>query len=57
MNVFTIALERVGYGEIAVSLLTRQATEEAARAYAEAAIEQAGEQDDLRVVAIDVRER
>lgn len=49
---FTIVLERISTGERSPSMLTRQPTEAAARAYAEAAI--AG-QPDLRVAEIIAR--
>ena len=40
MNVYTIVLERIGTGEPLLSIVTRQDSEEAARAYAEAAMAQ-----------------
>jgi hypothetical protein len=52
MNVYTIVLERIGAGEPLLSIVTRQDSEEAARAYAEAAIAQS---PDLRVVDIKAR--
>jgi hypothetical protein len=52
MNVYTIVLERIGTGEPSLSIVTRQDNEEAARAYAEAAIAQS---PDLRVVVIHAR--
>lgn len=52
MNVYTIVLARDGTGEPSLSIVTRQDTEEAARAYAEAAIAQS---PDLRVVEIHAR--
>jgi hypothetical protein len=52
MNVYTIVLERIGSGEPSLSIVTRQDNEEAARAYAEAAIAQL---PDLRVAAIHAR--
>ena len=52
MNVYTIVLERIGSGEPSLSIVTRQDNEEAARAYAEAAIAQS---PDLRVVEIHAR--
>jgi hypothetical protein len=55
MNVYTITLERISTGERAGSMVTRQASEDAARAYAVAAIRDAGELDDLRVVAVEAR--
>ena len=51
MNVYTV-LERIGSGESSLSIVTRQDNEEAARAYAAAAIAQS---PDLRVVAIHAR--
>ena len=45
-------LERIGTGEPSLSIVTRQDNEEAARAYAEAAIAQS---PDLRVVDIHAR--
>jgi hypothetical protein len=52
MNVYTIVLERIGTGEPSLSIVTRQDTEEAARAYAEAAIARS---PDMRVVDIRAR--
>jgi hypothetical protein len=52
MNVYTIVLERIGTGEPLLSIVTRQDSEEAARAYAEAAMAQS---PDLRVVDIQAR--
>lgn len=52
MNTYTIVLERIGTGEHALSMVTRQENETAARAYAEAAIAQS---PDLRVVDIHAR--
>ena len=52
MNTYTIVLERIGTGEHALSMVTRQENEMAARAYAEAAIAQS---PDLRVVAVYAR--
>ena len=52
MNVYTIVLERIGTGEPSLSIVTRQDNEQAARAYAEAAIAQS---PDLRVVDIHAR--
>ena len=52
MNVYTIVLERIGSGEPSLSIVTRQDNEEAARAYAEAAIAQS---PDLRVAEIHAR--
>jgi hypothetical protein len=52
MNTYTIVLERIGTGKHALSMVTRQENEMAARAYAEAAIAQS---PDLRVVAVYAR--
>src|SRR5689334_19656016 len=52
MNVYTIVLERIGTGEPSLSIVTRQDNEEAARAYAEAAIAQS---PDLRIAEIHAR--
>jgi hypothetical protein len=52
MNVYTIVLERIGTGEPSLSIVTRQDNEQAARAYAEAAIAQS---PDLRVADIHAR--
>lgn len=52
MNVYTITIERISTGEKSPSMLTRQATEEAARAYAVAAI---AKEPDLRVAEIKAR--
>ena len=52
MNVYTIVLERIGTGEPSLSIVTRQDNEEAARAYAEAAIAQS---PDLRIGEIHAR--
>ena len=38
MNVYTIVLERIGTGKQSLTIVTRQDNEEAARAYAEAAM-------------------
>jgi hypothetical protein len=55
MNVYTIRLERISTGERAGSMVTGQASKDAARAYAETAIRDAGEADDLRIVAVEAR--
>ena len=55
MNVHYITLERISTGERARSMVTRQASEEAARAYTQAAIRDAGEAADLCVVAVEAR--
>jgi hypothetical protein len=55
MTVYRIALERISTGERAGSMVTRQASEAAARAYAEDAIRGAPEPDDLRVVGVEAR--
>lgn len=52
MNVYTIVLERIGSEEPSLSIVTRQDNEEAARAYAEAAIAQS---PDLRIGEIHAR--
>ncbi len=49
---YTIILERISTGERSPSMVTRQETEDAARAYAEAAI---AREPDLRVHAIEAR--
>jgi hypothetical protein len=55
MNVYYITLERISTGERAWSMVTRQTSEAAARAYAEAVIRAVGEVDDLWVVAVEAR--
>jgi hypothetical protein len=55
MNIYYITLERISTGERAWSMVTRQANEDAARAYAAAAIRAVGEGDDLWVVAVEAR--
>jgi hypothetical protein len=55
MTVYRITLERISTGERAGSMVTRQASEAAARAYAEDAIRGAPEPDDLRVVGVEAR--
>ena len=55
MTVYRITLERISTGERSPSLVTRQASEAAARAYAEDAIRGSTEPDDLRVVALEAR--
>ena len=52
MNVYTIVLERIGTGEPSLTIVTRQDNEEAARAYAEAAM---AESPDLGVADIHAR--
>ena len=47
MNVYTITLERISTGERAGSMLTRQVSEDAARAYAQDAIRQSPDAGDL----------
>ena len=54
-NVYTITLERISTGEKAASMITRQVSEAAARAYAENAIRQSPDADDLWVVAVEAR--
>jgi hypothetical protein len=48
-------VERISTGERAGSMVTRQESEEAAWAYAQAAIRDARDADDLWVVAVDAR--
>jgi hypothetical protein len=55
MNVYTITLERISTGERAPSMVTRQASEDAARAYADDAIRQSSDADDLWVVDVEAR--
>jgi hypothetical protein len=52
MNVYTIILGRACTGQLSLSMVTRQETEEAAYAYAKTVIAQA---PDLRIV--EIRER
>jgi hypothetical protein len=52
MNVYTIILERIGTGERSLSMVTRQANEAAARAFADAALAQATH---LRVLEMHTR--
>jgi hypothetical protein len=52
MQVYTIVVERISTGERAPSIITRQEDEQAARAYAEAAIASA---PDLRVAEVLAR--
>jgi hypothetical protein len=54
-NVYTITLKRISTGERAASMVTRQASEDAARAYAEDAIRQSPDAGDLWVVAVEAR--
>jgi hypothetical protein len=54
-NVYTITLERISTGERAGSMVTRQASEDAARAYAEDAIRQSPDANDLWVVSVEAR--
>jgi hypothetical protein len=56
MKVYTIILERISTGERAQSLVTRQASEDAARAYAEEAILHSPDADDLWVADVEARE-
>ena len=51
-TVYTIILERISTGKTSLSMLTRQPTEAAARAYAEHAI---ADDPDLRVAEIVAR--
>jgi hypothetical protein len=55
-NVYTITLERISTGERAASMVTRQASEDAARAYAQDAIRQSPGEGDLWVVAVEARQ-
>jgi hypothetical protein len=55
MTTYTITIERISTGETAPSMVTRQASEAAARAYAEAAIAAQPDAADLRVHAIAAR--
>lgn len=55
MNVYTITLERISTGERAGSMVTRQASDDDARAYAQDAIRQSPDADDLWVVAVEAR--
>ena len=55
MKVYTITLARISTGERAQSLVTRQASEEAARAYARDAIRQSPDADDLWIVEVETR--
>jgi hypothetical protein len=54
-TVYYITLGRISTGERAQSLVTRQASEEAARAYVQAAIRQSPDADDLWVVDVEAR--
>jgi hypothetical protein len=53
-NVYTITLERISTGERAAAMVTRQVSEEAARAYAQDAIRRPNA-GDLWVVAVEAR--
>jgi hypothetical protein len=55
MTVYRNTLERISTCDRAPSRVMRQASEDAARAYAAAAIRQSPEPDDLRVVAVEPR--
>jgi hypothetical protein len=55
MGVYYITLERISTGEWAASMVTRQASEDAARAYAEAAILHSPDTGDLWVVKVEAR--
>ena len=57
MNVYTITLERISTGERAGSMVTRQASEDAARAYAEDAIRGAPEPIQSRLWPAVIRPR
>jgi len=52
MTVYIVILERISTGEKTPSMLTRQASMEAALAYAEAAVK---DQPDLRVAEVRAR--
>jgi hypothetical protein len=52
---FTPSLERISTGERAASMVTRQVSEDAARAYAQDAIRQSPDAGDLWVVAVEAR--
>jgi hypothetical protein len=54
-NIYTITLERISTGERAASMVTRQVSEDAARAYAQDAIRQSPDAGDLWVVAVEAR--
>lgn len=56
MNVYYITLERIRTGEQAGSMVTRQASEDAARSYAQDAIRQSPDADDLWVVEVEARQ-
>ena len=56
MNVYYITLERISTGEQVGSMVTRQANEDAARAYAEEAILHSPDADDLWVIAVEARQ-
>jgi hypothetical protein len=55
MNVYYITLERISTGERAGSMVTRQASADAAQTYAQDAIRQSPEANDLWVVAVEAR--
>jgi hypothetical protein len=55
MTAYQITLERITTGERAPSMVTRQSSEAAARAFAEDAIRGSPEPDDLRVVEVEAR--
>jgi hypothetical protein len=54
-NVYFITLERISTGERAPSMVTRQASEDAARAYAQDAIRQSPDAGDLWIVEVETR--
>lgn len=55
MNTYTITIERISTGEKSPTMVTRQATEQAARTFAEAAIAQQPDASDLRIAEIKSR--
>jgi hypothetical protein len=56
MTTWTITIERISTGYTAPTMVTRQDSESAARAYAEAAIAAQPDAADLRVHAIAARD-
>ena len=56
MNVYTIKLERISTGEQSSSMVTRQRSDDSARAYAQDAIRQSPDADDFWVVAVEARQ-
>jgi hypothetical protein len=57
VNVYYITLERISIRERAPSMMVRKASEDEARTYAQDAIRHSPDADDLRVVAVDARQR